>query len=98
MGGAIEMVSSALSWGLEGRARELLALPYRLPEDVPPFELVAAEAMQLAASSGESETSEGLLRLSTDLLVVDLRTRALNLNPKGQLVSSLLRWFQGRER
>jgi hypothetical protein len=95
---AIELVRSALSSGLEGRPRELLALPYRLPEDVPPFEVVAAEALRLAASGGDAATGEGLVRLSTDLLAVDRRARALNLNTKGQMVSSLLRWFEGRDR
>jgi DNA polymerase-3 subunit delta' len=98
VGEAIEMVRSALSSGLEGRPRELLALPYRLPEGVPPFEVVAAEALQLAADGGETEIGEGLVRLSADLLAVDRRTRALNLNAQGQMVSSLLRWFEGRER
>jgi DNA polymerase-3 subunit delta' len=98
MGEAVDMIRTALSSGLEGRPRELVALPYRLPEDVPPFEVVAAQALQLAANGGDSDTSEDLVRLSTDLLAVDRRTRALNLNARGQMVSSLLRWYRERER
>ncbi len=93
---AATLARSALAGGVEGRLDELLQLPYRVPEGVPPFQAVAAAALELAAALEDDVRAEDLLRLATDLLVVERRARALNLNSKGQMVSSLLRWYRKR--
>jgi hypothetical protein len=46
----------------------------------------------MAAEAEIEAAGEELSRLAADLLAVERRTRALNLNAKTQMVSSLLRW------
>jgi hypothetical protein len=91
-GEAVEMIRNALETGLEGETRSLLRLPYALPDGAPPFAAVAAVAVNMAAEAESEAAGEELSRLAADLLAVERRARALNLNAKGQMVSSLLRW------
>jgi len=88
----IEMIRNALAAGLGGETRQLLRLPYGLPEGAPRFAAVAAVAVNMAAEAEVETAGEELSRLAADLLAVERRTRALNLNAKTQMVSSLLRW------
>jgi len=88
----VEMIRNALEAGLGGKNRQLLRLPYALPDSAPPFATVAAVAVTMAAEAEDTAAGEELSRLAADLLAVERRTRALNLNPKTQMVSSLLRW------
>jgi hypothetical protein len=92
VGETIEMIRNALEGGLGGETRQLLRLPYALPEDAPQFAAVAAVAVNMAAEAEFETTGEELSRLAADLLAVERRTRALNLNAKTQMVSNLLRW------
>jgi hypothetical protein len=96
LGDAVEMIRASLTGGLKGQLRQLVRLPYAVPADVPPFSATAAAAVEMAGEAGDDATGEDLVRLAADLLSVERRTRALNLNPKGQMVSSLLRWFRER--
>lgn len=89
-------VRSALTAGLGGDLHELVRLPFVIDGVARPFELVAACAVEMAAARDGDHAGEGLARLAADLLAVDRRTRALNLNRKGQMVSSLMRWFTER--
>ena len=89
---AAGIVREALGRGLEGETRQLLRLPYALPDGMPPFAAVAAVAVNMAAEAESEAAGEELSRLAADLLAVERRARALNLNAKGQMVSSLLRW------
>jgi len=91
-GETVEMIRNALETGLEGETRSLLRLPYALPDGSPPFAAVAAVALNMAAEAESEAAGEELSRLAADLLAVEQRARALNLNAKGQMVSSLLRW------
>ena len=88
----VEMIRNALEAGFGGDTRQLLRVPYALPDGAPPFATVAAVAVSMAAEAESEAAGEELSRLAADLLVVERRTRALNLNVKGQMVSSLLRW------
>ncbi len=92
LGDTIEMIRNALKAGLGGKTRQLLRLPYALPDGAPPFAAVAAVAVNMAAEAEVETAGEELSRLAADLLAVERRTRALNLNAKTQMVSSLLRW------
>jgi len=92
LGQAMVEVRAALSAGLEGEPRQLLRLPYALPGQVPGFAVTAAVALEMAAETDDEE----LAQLAADLLMVERRTRALNLNVRGQMVSSLMRWYWGR--
>jgi len=94
LGDAVETIRDALAAGLKGQIRQLLRLPYAVPEGVPPFSAVAAVAMEMASEAGDDAPGEDLVRLAADLLSVEGRTRAHNLNAKGQMVSSLLRWYR----
>ncbi len=85
-------VKKALSAGLQGGSKELLQLPYALPAEVRPFAVVAAGAMEMAAETRAEEESEELVRLAADLLAVERRARALNLNARSQIVSCLMKW------
>ena len=93
--GAEETVRNALETGLGGRADRLVRLPWCLPDGVPPFGVTAAVALTMAGEGETPEDSEVLARLASDLLAAERVTRALNLNARTQLLSSLLRWFQG---
>lgn len=72
--------------------RDLLLLPYALPDEVPPFTTVAAVAMEMASEDEEEPKGEELARLAADLLRIEGQTRALNLNRRAQMVSCLMRW------
>jgi len=91
-GETVGMIHNALATGLKGETRQLLRLPYALPDGTPPFAAVAAVAVNMAAEAESEAAGEELSRLAADLLAVERRARALNLNAKGQMVSSLLRW------
>jgi hypothetical protein len=89
-----ELVRSSLDAALEGQIHDLLRLPYSVPEGLPPFQVVAAVTLQLSVERRGDRVGEGLVRLATELLAVERRTRALNLNARGQMVSSLMRWYR----
>jgi hypothetical protein len=90
----VEQIRSALVSGIDGETRHLLRLPYVLPDGVPPFGTVAAVALEMAVEAEGAPVGEELSRLTTDLLDVERRSRALNLNSRVQLVSCLMRWFK----
>ncbi|MCW8985239.1 MAG: hypothetical protein OQK55_07845 [Thermoanaerobaculales bacterium] len=92
--GAVESIRSALESGFGGETRELLRLPSLLPDGAPPFASVAAVALEMASEAEDEPAGEELARLAADLLVVERRARALNLNTRGQMVSCLLRWYR----
>lgn len=96
LGDAVEMIRASLTGGLKGQLRQLVRLPYAVPADVPPFSATAAVAVEMAGEAGDNAVGEDLVRLAAELLSVERRTRALNLNAKAQMVSSLLRWFRER--
>jgi hypothetical protein len=90
----IEDIRAALVSGIDGETRCLLRLPYALPEGVPPFGAVAAVALEMAGAAENEPVGEELARLAADLLDAERRSRALNLNPRGQIVSCLMRWYR----
>ena len=92
--GAVENIRSALESGISGETRQLLRLPFLLPDGVPPFASVAAVALEMASEAEAEPAGEELARLAADLMVVERRCRALNLNSRGQMVSCLLRWYR----
>jgi hypothetical protein len=92
--GAVEAIRSALESGIGGETRDLLRLPYALPDEVPPFASVAAVALEMASEAEAEPAGEELARLATDLMVIERRSRALNLNTRGQMVSCLMRWYR----
>ena len=94
LGDAVETIRESLIAGLKGQIRQLVRLPYVVPADVPPFSATAAVAVEMAGEAEDDAVGEDLVRLAADLLSVERRTRALNLNAKGQMVSSLLRWYR----
>ncbi len=87
-------VRSALSQGLGGEIRHLLRLPYAFPDSLAKFSAVAAVALEMSAEKQDEPEGEELARLAADLLAVEGRTRALNLNANAQLVSGLMRWHR----
>jgi hypothetical protein len=93
--GVLAEVRSALEAGISGELRHLLRLPYLVGDKINPFEVVAAVATEMATAGPDAERSEDFIRLAADLLATDRRRRALNLSSDRQLVSCLLRWFQG---
>jgi hypothetical protein len=93
--GAVDTIRSALESGFGGETRQLLRLPFALPDGVPPFASVAAVALEMASEAEADPAGEELARLAADLMVVERRSRALNLNSRGQMVSCLLRWYRG---
>ncbi len=93
-GTAVGSVRSALELAGHGEPRGLLRLPHVLPEELPPFATVAAVALEMATESGDDSAGQELALLAAELLSVERRSRALNLNPRGQLVSCLLRWYR----
>jgi hypothetical protein len=92
--GAVEEIRSALGSGFGGETRHLLRLPYALPDGVPLFGTVAAVALDMASEAEEKPVGEDLVRLAANLLEVERRSRALNLNSRSQIVSSLMRWYR----
>jgi hypothetical protein len=92
--GAVDDIRSALESGFDGETRQLLRLPYLLPDGAPPFASVAAVALEMASEAEKEPAGEELARLAADLMVVERRSRALNLNSRGQMVSCLLRWYR----
>jgi hypothetical protein len=91
LNGAVGLVRSSLE---SGEVRDLLRLPYAIPEDLPLFSSVAAVAMEMASESEDEPAGEDLVRLAAALLQVERGSRALNLNPRGQMVSCLMRWYR----
>ena len=92
--GTLRTVRTALTQGFEGETRDLLRLPYVMPSKLSSFGAVAAVAMEMAGESQDGDAGEELARLATELLAVERRSRALNLNVRGQMVSCLMRWHQ----
>ncbi|MBD3850468.1 MAG: hypothetical protein IFK93_04180 [Acidobacteria bacterium] len=92
--GAVDNIRSALESGIGGETRLLLRLPFVLPEGVPPFASVAAVALEMASEAEVELAGEELARLASDLMEVERRSRALNLNYRGQMVSCLMRWYR----
>jgi hypothetical protein len=92
LGDAVEVIRQGLQAGLAGQTRQLVRLPYVVPDHVPPLAATAAVAVEMAGEADDDATGEDLVRLAADLLSVERRARALNLNATGQMVSSLLRW------
>jgi len=91
----VAAVRAALESGLAGEPRHLLRLPYLVGDTVNPFEVVAATATEMAADEATADGGEDLIRLAADLLATDRLSRALNLSSNRQLVSCLMRWYQG---
>jgi len=91
---AVDEIRAALESGCGGETRHLLRMPYALPDSVPPFAAVAAVALEMASEAEEDPGGEELARLATDLLEVERRARALNLNARAQMVSCLMRWYR----
>jgi DNA polymerase III delta prime subunit len=91
---AVGNIRSALESGRNGETRDLLRLPYALPEGVPSFASVAAVALEMASESENEQAGEELARLAADVLVVERRSRSLNLNHRAQMVSCLMRWYR----
>lgn len=87
--GVVDSIRSALG---AAETRDLLRLPYALPDEVPPFTTVAAVAMEMASTLEEDPEGEELARLAANLLRVEAQARALNLNRRAQMVSCLMRW------
>ena len=87
-------IRSALGSGIGGETRQLLRLPFVLPDGIPPFASVAAVALEMASEAEAEPAGEELARLAADLMVVERRSRALNLNSRGQMVSCLMRWYR----
>ena len=94
-GEALSVIRSALGSGIGGETRQLLRLPFVLPDGVPPFASVAAVALEMASEAEAEPAGEELARLAADLMIVERRSRALNLNSRGQMVSCLMRWYRG---
>ena len=92
--GAVDNIRSALESGIGGETRLLLRLPFVLPEGVPPFASVAAVALEMASEAEVELAGEELARLASDLMEFERRSRALNLNYRGQMVSCLMRWYR----
>jgi hypothetical protein len=92
--GAVNDIRSALGSGFGGETRLLLRLPYLLPDGIPLFASVAAVALEMAGEAETEPAGEELARLAADLMVVERRARALNLNSRGQMVSCLMRWYR----
>ncbi len=93
--GVLADARGALEAGISGDLRHLLRLPYLTGGKTNPFEVVAAVATGMSAEDAGAERSEDFIRLAADLLTTDRRCRALNLSVDRQLVSCLLRWYQG---
>ncbi len=87
-------IRSALGSGIGGETRQLLRLPFVLPDGIPPFASVAAVALEMASEAEAEPAGEELARLAADLMAVERRSRALNLNSRGQMVSCLMRWYR----
>ena len=94
LGEVSSIVRSALSRGFDGEVHGLLRLPYAFPDSLPQFSAVAAVALEMSVENENEPEGEVLARLAADLLAVEGRTRALNLNARAQMVSSLMRWFR----
>ena len=92
--GAVDNIRSALESGIGGETLQLLRLPFVLPEGVPPFASVAAVALEMATEGEADPSGEELARLAADLMEIERRSRALNLNSRGQMVSCLMRWYR----
>ncbi len=93
-GALLEAVRQALEAAMAGEVRGLLGLPRLGDGQAAVFEVVAAVALEMAGSARWQEHARELVGLASDLLAVERRTRALNLNRERQLLSSLLGWYQ----
>jgi hypothetical protein len=87
-------IRTALESGFNGESGRLLRLPYALPEESPLFGSVTAVALEMASESENQPAGEELARLAADLMALERRSRALNLNLRSQMVSCLMRWYQ----
>jgi hypothetical protein len=93
VGPLLDRVRAALGDAFGGEARELLRLPQLLPDESPPTEVVAAVALEEAASSDDERAAE-LVRVAADLVAVERQVTALRLSRDRQLLACLLRWWQ----
>jgi DNA polymerase-3 subunit delta' len=91
---AAAAVRGALEAGLAGDPERLLLLVHALPDEVPSFAAAAAVAAEMAAEREAGDAGEELARLAVALLERERRGRALNLNPRTQMVSCLMTWFR----
>ena len=91
---ALDNVRLALESGIGGETRLLLRLPFVLPEGIPLFTSVSAVALEMACEAESDPSGEELARLAADLIEVERRSRALNLNFRGQMASCLMRWYR----
>jgi hypothetical protein len=87
-------IRAALESGFDGETGRLLRLPYALPDEAPLFGSVSAVALEMASESEDEPAGEELVRLAADLLSLERRSRALNLNVRSQMVSCLMRWYR----
>jgi DNA polymerase-3 subunit delta' len=91
---AAAAVRGALEAGLAGDPERLLLLVHALPDEVPAFAAAAAVAAELASEREAESAGEELARLAVALLERERRSRALNLNPRTQMVSCLMKWYR----
>jgi hypothetical protein len=94
LGGVVDEIRQALESGFNGETGRLLRLPYALPDEAPLFGSVTAVALEMAAEAENEASGEELARLAADLLSLERRSRALNLNARSQMVSCLMRWYR----
>jgi hypothetical protein len=92
--GTASAVRGVLTAGLGGECSDLLRLPHLIPDGIPPFSAVAAVALEMAGERESEPAGEDLARLAAELVAAERRSRALNLNTGGQIVSCLMKWYR----
>ncbi len=93
-GAVLEGVRRALEAAMAGEVRGLLSVPRLEDGKDALFEVVVAVALEMAGAERWQERAPELVGLASDLLAVESRTRALNLNRERQLLSCLLGWYE----
>lgn len=91
---AAAALRTAIASGMAGDPEGLLLAAYALPDEVPSFAAAAAVAAEMAAEREAEAAGEELARLAFALLASERRSRALNLNPRTQLVSCFMKWYR----
>jgi hypothetical protein len=94
VGGFTGEVTAALGRAFGGDFTSLLRLPGLVDDGLPAFEVMTAVAIEMSRQEADADRASELVRLASDLLVTDRRTRGLNLNRGRQLSSCLMRWYQ----
>jgi hypothetical protein len=97
LGEAVAGIRKALALGLSGETGPLVRLPYRVPDDLSPFAAVASVALEMGGDEEPGGSGDEMARLAARLLAAERRTCSLNLNPKTQVVSCLMKWYQELE-